>query len=415
MNIGIAATIKHHPYASAGIAVGGLFLLLVLMRSSGGDAAASSNAGTLQTIAAANAQQSQLAAQVGAQQSTLAAQNYQSNLAAQVQNNQVVAAGNAATYQTDAALIAALASNQTQQQATQAQLAAAGMQVDLQAQNNYLTADTANRNIAAQLAAMGIQSSTSLQALGIQSDAQTRQLGIQSDAQNAQMSMQLNAQNAANNLAAQIQQHQMDTQLAGLQTQTQAQMFGASLEQQTYVHQMDTQLAATEDTNAANLAAYNAQFAYQTNLANLQGALTSKQIDSTTQLTSQGIWAQLQAIFGQQATDQQGQQLQYNYASQLSQNQYNLNNQIVGMVGQAGLNHGTASLENSLTSILAGVMNQPAIGVAAQQTSQVQAESTASMWSNITNAIAGVANTVAGGLFNPISGIITKTPVHAAM
>jgi hypothetical protein len=369
MNIGIGATIKHHPYAAAGIAVGGLFLLLVLMRSSGGTVQDNS-ASTLQTIAAANAQQSQLAAQVGASQSAIASQNYQANLAAQVQNNQVVAAGQTATYQTDAQLIAALAANQTQQQATQAQLVATGMQVNLQAQQNYLTADTADRGIAAQLAAMGIQ---------------------------------FNSQDLANQLSAQVTQHQQDTQLSGLQAQIQEMYSQSLLENQTYQHQMDTSLAATENTNASNLAAYNSQVAYQTNLANLQGDLTKQQIQSTTDLTSQGIWAQLQAILGQQTTDQQGQQLQYNYASTVAQNQYNLNNQIVGMVGQAGLNHGTQSLENSLTAILSGVMNQPQIGVAAESSAASQAQSTASMWSNITSAIASAAASIGGGLFKPIA------------
>jgi hypothetical protein len=374
MNIGIGATIKHHPYAAAGIAVGGLFLLLVLMRSSGG-AVQDNSASTLQTIAAANAQQSQLAAQVGAQQSAIASTNYQANLAAQVQNNQVVAAGNAATYQTDAQLIAALAANQTQQQATNAQLTATGMQVNLQAQQNYLTADTADRGIAAQLAAMGIQA---------------------------------DSQDLANQLSAQVTQHQQDTQLAGLQAQTNEMLQQSTLENQTYQYQMATQLAATENTNQTNLDAYNSQVAYQTNLANLQGALTQQQIASTTTLTSQGIWAQLQAILGQQTTDQQGQQLQYNYATTVANNQNNVNNQILNMVGAAGLNHGTQSLENSLTAILSGVLNQPQIGVAAENTTAVNDQSTASMWSNITNSIAGLASTVAGGLFNKLPQQVVK-------
>ncbi len=368
MNIGIGATIKHHPYAAAGIAVGGLFLLLVLMRSSGG-AVQDNSASTLQTIAAANAQQSQLAAQVGAQQSAIASTNYQANLAAQVQNNQVVAAGNAATYQTDAQLIAALAANQTQQQATQAQLTATGMQVNLQAQQNYLTADTADRGIAAQLAAMGIQA---------------------------------DSQDLANQLSAQVTQHQQDTQLAGLQAQTNEMLQQSTLENQTYQYQMATQLAATENTNQTNLDAYNSQVAYQTNLADLQGALTQQQIASTTTLTSQGIWSQLQAILGQQTTDQQGQQLQYNYATTVANNQNNVNNQVLNMVNAAGLNHGTQSLENSLTAILSGVLNQPQIGVAAESATASSDASTASMWSNITNAIAGLGSTIGKGLFSPL-------------
>jgi len=297
-----------------------------------------------------------------------------------VQNNQVVAASSAATYQTDAQLIAALAANQTQQQATNAQLTATGMQVNLQAQQNYLTADTADRGIAAQLAA----------------------LGITTQATTDQTAMQLNAQQQANQLAAQVTQHQQDTQLAGLQAQTNEMLSQSLLENQTYQHQMDTNLAVTENTNQTNLDAYNAQVAYQTNLANLQGSLTQQQIQSTTDLTSQGIWAQLQAILGQQTTDQQGQQLQYNYATTVTNNQNNVNNQILNMVNAAGLNHGTQSLENSLTAILSGVMNQPQIGVAAEGSAASQAQSTASMWSNITNAIAGVANTVAGGLFSKL-------------
>lgn len=356
MDIGVAATVKHHPYATAGIALGGLFLLFILMRASGGESAAQgSNAGALQTIAAANAQQNQLAASYGAQQSQLAAQNYQSTLTAQVQNNQNIAAANAATYQTDAALIAALASNQTQQQATQAQLAATAMQVNLQGQQNYLTANTVNQQTAAQLAAYGIQT-----------DAQTH----------------------ANDTAAAISMNQTNQNAAMFKSQIDAQNLQSTLENQAYMHQMDTTLQATEDTNAANLSAYQSGIGYQSLLAQLQAVLTG-----------QGIDAQKDVLLQQGTTQQQMQQYQYDYAKMLSQNQYNINNQIVQMVGQAGLNHGTASLENSLTAILSGVMNQPVIGVAAEQTSQVQASASASMWSNIANSIANLGSTIAAGAF----------------
>lgn len=355
----IASTIKEHPIATAGITIGGLILLLILMRSSAGATADTSNAGALQTIAAANAQQNQLAAQYGAQQSQVASANYQSSLAAQVQNNQVVAAANAATYQTDASLIAALASNQTQQQATQAQLAATAMQVNLQGQQNYLTADTVNQQTAAQLAAYGIQT-----------DAQTH----------------------ANDTAAAISMNQTNQNAAMFNAQIDSQNLQSTLENQAYIHQMDTTLQATEDTNAANLSAYQSGINYQSLIAQLQAVLTG-----------QGIDAQKDVLLQQGTTQQQMQQLQYNYATQLAQNQYNINNQVVGMVGQAGLNHGTASLENSLTAILSGVLNQPQIGVAAEQSSQVASAASASMWSNIANAVASVGSTIAGGLFKPVA------------
>jgi hypothetical protein len=369
--IGVGATIKHHPYVAGGVALGGLFLLIVLMRSGGGSGA-SSNAGTLQTIAAANAQQSQLAAQYGLQHETIASSNQQAYLAAQVQNNQSLAAADSARYQTDASLIAALAANQSQQQATQAQLAATAMQVNLQGQQNYLQADVTNQQTAAQLAALGIQSDASLRAAGMQYDATTAQQKLMYD----------------------VQQHQMDTQAAMYGMQIESNNLQKTLENQAYMHQLDTSLSATENTNAANLSAYTAGVGYQSMLAQLQAMLTGKGID-----------AQKDVMLQQGATDQQMQYYQYNYATQQSQNQYNIDNQIVGMVGQAGLNHGTTNLENALVSVLAGVMNQPEIGIAAQQSAASQKASSASMWSSITDSIARLGASVGAGLFNPVATV----------
>jgi hypothetical protein len=289
MALDISATIKKHPYAIGGLSLAGLIVLYVLLRSSGGTVQQSSDAQSLQTIAAANAQQSQLAAQVSAQQAQLSSQNYQTNLAATVQNNQTLAAQQSQQYQTDAALIAALASNQTSQQTTAANLKAYDLQTQLAEQGNMLEA------------------------------------GVMNNTTNAN-------------------------------------------------------LTAAENTNATNLAAYNSQVGYATTLAKIQGALTSLGI--TTSATTQ----------------QQANQEQYTYATTANQNQFDLNNQIVGLVGQAGLNHGTASLESSLTGILAGVENQPAIGVAAVNAGANETAANDSMWSNITNAIAKVGTTVASGL-----------------
>lgn len=224
-------------------------------------------------------------------------------------------------------------------------------------------------------------------------NAQQQQLAAQVGAQNAQLSaqsysQQLSAQvqNSQTQAAAQAQNYQTSAALiaalAGNQTsaaQINAQLSAYGIEAGVANNQTNAALMAAENTNSTNLQAYNAQVAYANNLAAIQG-----------QLTSQGITAQTQL------------------ASQANQNAFNINNQIVGMVGQAGLNHGTASLEQQLTAILSGVMNQPAIGVATENTAAIQAQANAAQTASIWNAISNIGSAAVSGGMSALFG--SKTP-----
>jgi hypothetical protein len=254
---------KKHKIAVGLVAMVGLFVLYLLMRS--GSSSSSAQSSPLNTIAAADAQEAQIeaASQAAADQNN--AQVQTANLQANAVNNQTIGQVEASYNQTDASLIAALAQNQTTQQA--------------------------------------------------------------------------------------------NSETAGINN-----------------NEINASLAATENTNQTNLEGLESTNNYADNLAQLQASLYSQGLTDSTQLAT----------------------------TQLN-NQFNLNNQVVGLVGQAGLNHGTTSLEENLTAILAEATGNTNIGVAAENSvgaAQVSSNyATASTLNTLINGISGLGKTTVSTLF----------------
>lgn len=169
--------------------------------------------------------------------------------------------------------------------------------------------------------------------LNAQVSLQQQQIGAQQDA----VDQQANAQNVATQAAAGAQNEQTDAALIAnlYDTQSGAQVSTAQIGAEESVENTSTnaQLAALENTNSTQLSALNSQYNSQ---------------DYQAQLTAQ--------LYGQGLTDQTGlQEDQITAQEQALQDQYGENTTILNEVGEAGLNHGTSSLENSLAAIIAEV------------------------------------------------------------
>ena len=221
---------------------------------------------------------------------------------------------------------------------------------------------------------------------------------LAADAQLAQTqaaaSVQTNAQQVA------LQQQQLEAQVSNNQT-------AASL--QTTNMQTAAQLAATlaqisgQTTQSAN------QYAYAENIQAMQDQVLQAQIDS-------GVFENANnnatALAGVQSTND----LQYGIATlqagvadtgvkaaetvqeqQLTQ-QYNLSHQVLDTVQQAGLNHGTQSLETSLVGVVGSALGQPQVATAAVQSNASAAAASSAATASIINSITGAASHVATGL-----------------
>ena len=221
---------------------------------------------------------------------------------------------------------------------------------------------------------------------------------LSADAQLAQTqaaaSVQTNAQQV------QLQQQQLEAQVANNQT-------AASL-QSTNV-QTAAQLAATlaqisgQTTQSAN------QYAYAENIQAMQDQVLMSQINSGVVENANN---NATALAGLQSTND----LQYGIAGlqaevantgvqaaqavqtqQLSE-QYDLSHQTLNMVQQAGLNHGTQSLETSLVGVVGSALNQPQVATAAVQSNATAAAASSAATANIINSITGGLTHVASGL-----------------
>jgi hypothetical protein len=258
----LMADLKKHKIAVGITAIVGLFVLYLLMKS--GSSSSASASSPLSTIAAADAQEAQIEAASQAAADQNSAQIQTAQLSANAANNQTIGQVEASYNQTDASLIAALAENQTQQQA------------------NSETASVNNNEI-------------------------------------------------------------------------------------------NASLQSVENTNQTNLEGLESTNSYAENLAQLQASLYS-----------QGITA----------------------SSNLAEDQLNdttsLSNQVIGLVGQAGLNHGTNSLEENLTAILSEALNQPSVGISAENANSAGTVSSnyagASTLNTLINQIGGLGKTTVSTL-----------------
>jgi hypothetical protein len=219
------------------------------------------------------------------------------------------------------------------------------------------------------------QSASPVAALA-QANEEENQLQAASDAQaqqtNAQLqAVQLQAQ-AANNqtiAAVQTQNNQTDASLIAALAGNKTQQQENSLEAQTQNEYISSSLQATENTNATNLSAYNAGVGYQSLLAQLQAALTSQGLTESSGLASQQL-----------------------------QDQFSITQQAQNAVNEAGLNHGTNSLEEQLTAIESEILGQPGVGVAAENANATGSAASASQFASLINGITNLGGKVATGL-----------------
>jgi hypothetical protein len=232
-------------------------------------------------------------------------------------------------------------------------------------------------------------------------------------AANSQLAqVQAAAQVQTNAQQVQLQQAQLEADSTNQQTaaalattnvQTAAQLAATLAQVSASVQENQTNVeAATADT--AN------QYVYAENLQSMQDQVLTSQINSgvlenannnATALAGLESTNELQAnIAGLQAgVASQGITAAETVQQQAESDQFGLDTQTLNMVQQAGLNHGTESLENDLTGIVSSVTTgSPATGTAAVSGNASAAAASSAATASIINTITGTAGKVASGL-----------------
>lgn len=236
------------------------------------------------------------------------------------------------------------------------------------------------------------------------------QAALAAQSQQAQVTAAAQVQNNAQQV--QLQQQQLEAQVTN--NQTDAAIHTNDVNTAAQLAATLAQVAASVQTNQTNVEAQTAdtanQYIYAENLQEMQDAVLESQINSgvlenannnATALAGlessndlQANIASLQAgvaIKGVDAATTVEQQ-------QLSQ-QYGLSKQTLDMVQQAGLNHGTSSLETSLVGVVGSALGQPQVATAA-----VTGNTAAAIASS--QSTASIINTITGGLTKVATGLL---------
>lgn len=232
------------------------------------------------------------------------------------------------------------------------------------------SADEESEQIAAASNAQAAQTAAASQAATQQAQVQNNQILAEYQAANNQNDTELLA-----DLVGQQTQQQANAEAASVQNNTiGAQETAALAEYQDAVsinaNNNSTALTASENSNATQLSGLNSELGYETNLNNLQATLTNNEL-----------------------TDYN------NYVTQGQSDQNQLDQGILSAVEAAGLNHGTQSLENSLTAVLSGLEGDSNVGVAAEGATGIGDIASANEANSIFSSIAKLGSTIAGGLF----------------
>lgn len=230
-------------------------------------------------------------------------------------------------------------------------------------------------------------------------DSNAEQIAAASAAANAQVQQQ----QQATQLQAQVANNQVQAAYESQNNQTDAALVAALAQNDTVQQNQDLAAQVSEQSNA------NQTAVQQSELSTALQAQENNNLTSTQQLQSQLDYgtqvAQLQA--GLQTTalndyEDISQQV-VNQQSQAQQYQYNLDSGILSSVQAAGLNHGTQSLENSLTAILSGIEGDPTVGTSAEQATALGDEAgnaaSAANLNSILQAFKGAGSSVVSGLF----------------
>lgn len=232
-------------------------------------------------------------------------------------------------------------------------------------------------------------------------------------AANSQLAqVQAAAQVQTNAQQVQLQQQQLEAQVANNQTAASiatnntntAATLAATLAQISAQVQMNQVNVEAATTNTAN------QYLYAENLQQMQDSVLESQINSgvlenannnATALAGLESTNELQATVAQLQANvaSQGVQAAETVQTQQQQNEFTLSQQTLDMVQQAGLNHGTETLENDLTGVIGEALGQPGTATAA-----VTGNSQASIASS--QATASIINTITGSLQKVATGLL---------
>ena len=227
------------------------------------------------------------------------------------------------------------------------------------------------------------------------------------DAQLAQVQAAAAVQSNAQQV--QLQQAQLEASVSNTQTQAQLEATQTSTAAQlaATLAQVQASTEQNRDTLSAQTIQQGNELTYASNIQSMQDSVLEDQINSgvvenannnATALAGVVSTNDLQALVAryQAAVASQGVTAAETVQQQQLTQQYNLSHQTLDMVQQAGLNHGTESLENDLTGTIGLALGTSAPATAAvtgnSQAAIASSQSTANLIASISNGLFGVAN-----------------------
>jgi len=229
------------------------------------------------------------------------------------------------------------------------------------------------------------------------------------DAQLAQVQAAADVQTNAQQV--QLQQAQLEASVSNTQTQAQLEATQTSTAAQlaATLAQVQASTQQNQDTLAAQTIQQGNELTYASNIQSMQDSVLEDQINSgvvenannnATALAGVESTNDLQATVAgyQAAVATQGVTAAQTVEQQQLTQQYNLSTQTLNMVQQAGLNHGTESLENDLTGTIGLALGTSAPATAAvtgnSEAAAASSAATASIISTIGNGLLGGSKTI---------------------
>lgn len=229
------------------------------------------------------------------------------------------------------------------------------------------------------------------------------------DAQLAQVQAAADVQSNAQQV--QLQQAQLEASVSNTQTQAQLEATQTSTAAQlaATLAQVQASTQQNQDTLAAQTIQQGNELTYASNIQSMQDSVLEDQINSgvvenannnATALAGVESTNDLQATIAgyQAAVAKLGVTAAQTVQTQQLSQQYDLSKQTLDMVQQAGLNHGTESLENDLTGTIGLALGTSAPATAAVQGNSQAAAASSAATASIINSITGAASKVATGL-----------------
>jgi hypothetical protein len=196
-------------------------------------------------------------------------------------------------------------------------------------------------------------------------------------------------------LGAQLKQNELDAQSSVANNQANAQVSAQEMQAQATMQQYKSAEDAANTQTYAQLASDLANTQAQNHYVDVSGQVAQAQLGTQEHEFTTEYNTSLSALEDTNHTSEFIAQLEQQLAGQEVKARSSENDTILGMVGKAGLNHGTTSLEQNLTGILGEVLNEPEVAIAGENASaNTQTANDAENASIVSSLTSGISKTL---------------------